>query len=129
MLSKNKDGVDGIPNSFRLEVVKLGKDIDGEDITSCVVVPDLHAVFKKAPAKPRGANQTIALKEIKALILAVPTQPHSGPIKINTEDAIAAIGTVLSVDGKRRRERAQTAINGLVAAEIVSQKDGQLWLS
>lgn len=128
-LSKNKDGVDGIPNSFRLEIVKLGKDADGEEITSCVVLPDSHAVFKAAPKKPKGANQTIALKEINRLIRAVPAQPRSGSIKINTEDAIAAIGDALTCPDKRKRERAQTAINGLVAADIISQKDSQLWLS
>jgi len=128
-LSKSKDGVDGVPNNFRLEVVTLGKDADGEDITSCVVLPDVQAVFKQAPKKPVGANQTIALKEINTLILAAQLQAGGGLIKINTEDAIAAVGSVMTCDAKRKRERAQSAINGLIAADILIQKDGQLWLS
>ncbi len=128
-LSKSKDGIDGIPNNFRLELVKLGVDSDGEDITSCVVLPDSHAVFKAVPKKPKGQNQIIAHKEITALIRTATAQPSSGPVKINAEDAIAAVGSAMLCDAKRKRERALSAINGLIAAEILSQKDGQLWLS
>ncbi len=39
-LDKVKDGEDGAKFGFRLEVVKIGVDADGDEITSCVVIPD-----------------------------------------------------------------------------------------
>lgn len=39
-LDKVKDGADGAEHGFRLEVVKIGTDDDGDDISSCVVIPD-----------------------------------------------------------------------------------------
>lgn len=127
-LSKSKDGVDGVPNSFRLEIIKLGKDSDGDDITSCVVAPEVNTVFKTAPKKPKGQNQILALKEFNSLIRAAPIPP-SGIVKINTEDAIKAIGDAMLCEPKRKRERAQSAISSLIAADILSQRDGQLCLS
>ena len=38
-IEKVKDGADGKEHEFRLEVVTVGKDEDGDEITSCVVVP------------------------------------------------------------------------------------------
>lgn len=37
-ISKMKDGEDGLRWGFKLEIVKLGLDADGDDITSCVAV-------------------------------------------------------------------------------------------
>ncbi|MDI1270598.1 MAG: AAA family ATPase, partial [Polaromonas sp.] len=43
VIAKSKDGEDGASHPFKLEVVSLGRDNDGEEITSCVVVPDESA--------------------------------------------------------------------------------------
>lgn len=40
VLRKAKDGRDGITKHFRREVVELGQDLDGDMVTSCVIVPD-----------------------------------------------------------------------------------------
>ena len=86
-------------------------------------------MFRTEPKKPTGQNQKLAMNEINALLRAASTGPSSGPVKISTEDAIAAVGASLVCDAKRKRERAQSAITALIAADILSQKDGQLWLS
>jgi hypothetical protein len=39
-IDKVKDGADGKEHEFRLDVVSLGKDKDGDEITSCVVIPE-----------------------------------------------------------------------------------------
>lgn len=39
-IDKVKDGEDGKFFGFKLETVVIGKDADGDDITSCVVIPD-----------------------------------------------------------------------------------------
>lgn len=39
-VDKSKDGADGAEHGFRLEVIELGTDDDGDPVTSCVAVPD-----------------------------------------------------------------------------------------
>ncbi len=38
-ITKMKDGLDNVEYGFKLDVVNLGVDADGEAVTSCVVVP------------------------------------------------------------------------------------------
>ena len=38
-----KDGADGAEHGFRLEVIELGTDDDGDTLTSCAIAPDDHA--------------------------------------------------------------------------------------
>ncbi|MBI3480443.1 MAG: AAA family ATPase [Nitrosomonadales bacterium] len=37
--AKSKDGIDGVAHPFKLQVVELGIDADGDPITSCVICP------------------------------------------------------------------------------------------
>ena len=55
-LAKAKDGQDGITHPFRLEVINVGTDSDGEAITSCVAV---GADRGARPAKPLTPNQQV----------------------------------------------------------------------
>lgn len=57
-VDKAKDGTDGGRHGFRLEVVKLGEDADGDDVTSCVVVRDDSAKPRRKPS----AGERAALK-------------------------------------------------------------------
>jgi hypothetical protein len=41
--NKVKDGADGAEHGFRLEVIELGTDDDGDTLTSCAIAPDDHA--------------------------------------------------------------------------------------
>ena len=59
-ISKSKDSVDGESTAFKLELIKLGQDEDGDEITSCVAVSDLFRV--KTPKFPPGKNQKLVLK-------------------------------------------------------------------
>jgi hypothetical protein len=63
-LAKAKDGEDGGTTPFKLEVVHLGFDEDGEPITSCIVLGDLFR--ESQPQAPRGTNQKAVLVVIKA---------------------------------------------------------------
>lgn len=40
---KVKDGADGAEHGFKLEVIVLGTDDDGDTLTSCAIAPDDHA--------------------------------------------------------------------------------------
>lgn len=52
---KARDGVDGDEHRFRLSIVEIGEDEDGEAITSCVAVPDNSLPI--ARIKPLSRNQ------------------------------------------------------------------------
>lgn len=127
-LAKNKDGRDGLTSGFQLQPVTIGQDADGVDITSCVVVPNSQNIFKPKPPKPRGAHQTVALREFMKLYHQAPAPPSKCSKTIKLEDAIAAVSVALIVDDpKRKRERAQEAIQGLIASDFLGHKDGHLW--
>ena len=59
-LEKSKDGEDGIEHGFKLRVVDLGEDEDGDPITSCVIVPD-GAVSPQWGYKPLSPNKHLAM--------------------------------------------------------------------
>lgn len=62
-VDKAKDGRDGETHYFRLNVVEIGIDEDGDAITSCVIVPE------EAPtspgAKPLNAIQKLAMESFR----------------------------------------------------------------
>lgn len=56
--AKVKDGADDFEVPFKLSIIHLGFDDDGDAVTSCVAVPDLEALFM--PKRPSGKNQILA---------------------------------------------------------------------
>nr|WP_281355972.1 AAA family ATPase [Azoarcus taiwanensis] len=63
-VDKAKDGRDGDVHYFRLHVVEIETDEDGDVVTSCVVVPD--SVMPTRAEKPLTANQKMALESFRA---------------------------------------------------------------
>lgn len=58
IVSKQKDGEDGGEFGFRLGVVKIGEDEEGDDITSCVVEhTNTTAAGVKKRGRPLGPNE------------------------------------------------------------------------
>lgn len=57
-VAKSKDGADGEEHMFSLEVISLGQDGDGDEITSCVVRPEAAA---RAKAERLSKAEMIAL--------------------------------------------------------------------
>ncbi len=72
-IAKSKDDAAGNSYSFKLEVVKIGHDIEGEEITSCVAEYGGSKTPSKRGKSSLGSNQAIALKLIKEQIK---TSPH-----------------------------------------------------
>ncbi|MBK9685422.1 MAG: AAA family ATPase [Betaproteobacteria bacterium] len=60
--SKVKDGADGEAHPFRLEVVQLAPDEDGEPVSSCVVRRDESAAEIQRAKVPQGGNQRLVLR-------------------------------------------------------------------
>lgn len=132
-VAKSKDGEDGKSHPFRLEVVEIDIDEDGDSVTSCVVSPEESAAEAvRRVALPGGGNQRIAYDAIASALKdtrtfgkasAPPTRPC-----IEFDAAITAAAAALPCEPKRRRERAQQAVIGLVSRGNLKHQEGWLWL-
>ena len=133
-IAKAKDAGDGEAHSFRLELVELGTDEDGEPVTSCTVEPEDAARASK-PTAPVGGNQRIAWDRIGALLReAGDVRPEGAPAELPAgrpvvalEAAIEDVANRLVCDPKRRRERATEAIRGLCGRGVLQHVEGWLW--
>jgi hypothetical protein len=130
-LSKSKDGEDGKAHPFRLQVSELGFDDAGFEVTSCTVEPEAAAESIQKARIPGGGNMRIAWDRLGELLrqsqnFGKASAPPSRPC-IELEAATADIAERLTCDQKRRRERTQTAITGLVARGLMIHEGGWLW--
>jgi hypothetical protein len=121
ILEKMKDGEDGIRWPFRLEVVDVGIDNDGDIITSCVAVPaelQTKVEEERLGLKRRGRVENHVL-EIMTLF---GEQSIVGAVEL-IDRAVAALQA--PEDGKRdtRRQSVTRAIQALS-----KEKDGPLRL-
>ena len=135
LIAKSKDGEDGQSNYFGLEVVELGRDEDNEPITSCVIrAIDANGEMKRV-LPPNAGNQKIAYDTLKELIKkAGDRRPPGAPAElpndrpcIDLDYAIGEVGKRLIVDEKRKTERAQLAIAGLVNKGLIVMRAGFIW--
>ena len=130
-IAKSKDGSDGQTHAFRLEVVDLGEDEDGETITSCVIRFD-DAPVSKRPKPPKGGNQRIVFDALQPLFREAHHIGKAGAPAIRPcialDDAINGVRGRLTVEPKRRTERARQAITSLVASGVLGLNEGWLWL-
>jgi hypothetical protein len=135
-VAKAKDGADGEDRAFKLEVVELGRDADGDAVTSCVVTPDASAVFRRR--EPTGARQKAAMK---ALIEALRDSHHLGQAGsapdttcIRVEDAIAIVASTLTTEVPNKRgNRAKGIVQRLVDGRYLQsgldpQEEAWVWL-
>lgn len=139
-IAKSKDGQDGLAHPFRLRVVEVGHDDDGQPITSCVVeqLPeDDKAPMTRRPAKPTGGNLLIVFNRLGELLRkagdrrpdgAPESLPKGRPV-LAIEDAVEQIKESLPVEPRRRGERCRDALARLVAAGHFVTADGWIWAS
>ncbi len=129
-IAKSKDDETGAAHAFRLDVVPLGFDEDGE-ITSCVIVPDESREKVRRVVLPQGGNQLVALNALAAPLResnifgkpgAIPGRPC-----LELEEAVRIVAASLAVEPKRRNERARDALTGLVSRGIYGLHDGWIW--
>jgi hypothetical protein len=136
VIAKSKDGEDGEAHPFKLDVVELGTDEDGEPITSCVVHPlEQVAEALRRPLPPKSGNQRAVWDTLGEIFRkagnvkpegAPDTLPQGRPC-ITLEAAIEQTRTRLVCDPKRQTERAQAAIRGLVDRGILCHEGGFVW--
>ena len=131
-VSKSKDGADGEAHPFRLELVNLAPDDEGEPVTSCVVRRDESPENATRSRLPKGGNQKVVLDALGDLLRksadrGKASAPPQRPC-VETEAAVDAIAPRLTVEPLRRKERVRHALTGLVAAGVVTCREGWLWL-
>lgn len=130
-VAKSKDDETGTVHAFRLDVVQVGFDDEGEEVTSCVAVPDDTIEAVKQVKLPSGGNQKIALGA-----LAEPLRtskefnkdgaPNGHPC-IRLDEAVSLVAERMVCEGKHKSSRAKEAVTGLVARGIYGVKGDWLW--
>lgn len=132
-VAKSKDGEDGASHSFTLDVVSLGVDSDGDEITSCVIVAgqSTQAIQNKKPTL--GSNQTIAMKALEeSLCKSVDIDKDGAPPGkpcLRFEQALTIVAPLMPVDGKYKKLRAKEALTGLANKSVVGMHGDWLWVN
>jgi putative DNA primase/helicase len=140
-LSKVKNGQDGQKLAFRLEVVEVGQDEDGDPVTSCVVAfEDAPAKIQRTakPAAKLNPPETMALRAIRYMLDN--GQPQSAPaiqgvpsgtLAASLREARAhALKSGFSDEGERPdtvKKRWSRALESLVAKEKVRLDGDLVW--
>jgi AAA domain/Primase C terminal 2 (PriCT-2) len=120
-LSKSKEGESGVAHGFDLAPHIVGRNREGEQITSCAVRPAVLHDRRTANAVT-GKNQKVALKVLTGLLR---DHPNGLPI----EAATRAVGEVMTCEMTRRGSRAAEAIKSLTASGHLVEIDGGITLS
>lgn len=128
-LQSAKDDADGEVHGFKLAVVDLGRDEDGDPITSCVVDPCAVAA---APERQLSKNQQIVMQ---ALYEAIKEHGHYAPVTGGnylavTEQQLIDVATPKMTDIKEARYRTHTVrkiIPELVKHGKIECNSGYIW--
>ena len=138
-IAKAKDGQDGKCFSFNLKVHNLGKDSDGDEITSCTIERATTNIFVKPP--PQGPKQQAAYKSLKAHIAALPNPPlgiagsTSGVPSMKFEDAVSFLaGTLTTTPKNKRSNEARRLLAGLhhsghIDTGLDASSDSWCWIT
>jgi SepF-like predicted cell division protein (DUF552 family) len=137
-VAKAKDGQDGKSVPFELKSHVLGFDTDGDEITSCTIVPVQGNIFAKP--QPKGQSQQSALKAIERQIasLAKPPlvmagcPPNTSGMKF--EDAVTHLAGSLHDKPKNKRNNEARRLlkaladGGFVGTTIDANLDAWCWV-
>ncbi len=138
-IAKSKDGEDGEAHPFKLDLVRICEDEDGEPVTSCVVAPFVEGtgeMVRRAPI-PKQGNQRIVWDGIGELLKAAgisapegsPPELPPGRPAVLLEDAIEKVRTRLTCEEKRQTERTRAAVTGLVTRGLMVLRGGWIWIA
>lgn len=137
-MAKSKDGEDGAAHPFRLDVVEIDTDEDGEPVTSCVVVPEESAGDAVRRVQiPKGGNARIVWDALRDLFKATgdgrpegaPQDLPPGRPVLQLVDAIDRTKGRLTCDADQRGYRARLAITSLVTSGLLTCSEGWIWIS
>ena len=138
-IAKAKDGQDGKNFPFNLKVHNLGKDSDGDEITSCTIEQALPNIFVKPP--PQGPKQQSAFKALKVHIATLVNPPlglagsPSGMPCMKFEDAVSYLAGTLTTTAKNKRSNeARRLLAGLthsghIDTGLDANSDSWCWIT
>ncbi|MCS3449545.1 hypothetical protein M2222_001634 [Bradyrhizobium elkanii] len=130
-----KDGPQGGQIVSNLEVVTVGRDEDGEEITSCVVNPCDDAPAAGEPkTRALKPEHRLALDALDAAILdhgqrMVSVEMPSGVMVAHADDWRAELYRrgIIDKDHSNPSQQFKRLWQRLAAAQLVAQRDGQFW--
>ena len=132
-VAKAKDGADGEAHPFKLEVVELAPDDEGDAVTSCVVRRDLSPADIARVQLPRGGNQKLLLEALRPMFKASAVFGKAGAPAprpcLELEVTVTAGAAHMTCATDRRATRAREAVTGLVARGVLGCCDGWVWLT
>lgn len=127
-VAKAKDGEDGKAHAFTLYQVDLGRDADGDLITSCVVRTD--NVPAATVALLSGRNQRLVLAAVRPLFTTGElgrTGAPDGARCVAFDSAEVAGAAVLTGEPRRRRQSSREALASLVDGGWLGMHEGFIW--
>lgn len=132
--AKVKDGEDGKQMAFRLDVINLGLDADGDPMTSCAVMADSSAIL--LPRQPSGKSQQAALSTIRRLLSAATTLGQAGCSPqtqcLKVEEVITDVAATLTAKlPSKRSHEARRLTSALIADGYLHSAldgSGEAWL-
>lgn len=138
-ITKSRDNLSGAVFPFKLDLVHLGVDDDGDVITSCVALADdsPEALATSKSREPLSDRQKLILNGLRDAIAAsgttAPSSPHipSGAKVLALEDAVAVVAPLVPATFKRARNRPaaiKRTIVQLVARKLIGFYEDQIWV-
>lgn len=132
--AKVKDGEDGKHVAFKLHVIDLGVDADGDPINSCAVGPDTGAIFEHK--EPSGKRQLPAYRAIVRELGAATNTGMGGASAqtpcVSMDRAIeVVVATYTAEQPNKRRNRAKGVVQDLLSGGYLHSgldEGGEAWL-
>ena len=129
-VTKQRDAEDRQEFGFNLKVVELGKDCDGDIVTSCTI---LQAEIDPKSRSAGGKNQR-AVQNMFTNFLAekgvhsphLPGFPEPGRYRIVDLEEFIDFGAG-RMTGTNARKAVRRAVSGLVERNILGLNGGKLW--
>lgn len=133
-----KDGAEGATIVSRLDVVTVGTDDDGDEITTCVIEPvegDAVPATTTAPKRKLSDRQKLALDALGGCVLdqgkdvpaafGLPSGVKAVPIEVWRTELFAR--GVLDHDAPSPREDYRRVKTSLQARQLIGERDGLVW--
>jgi hypothetical protein len=132
-VEKSRDGISGEALPFELQVIELGKDQDGDPVTTCVV----NQIFSGTPKRraPTGKNQLVVWNVIREVVSDLgEVMPETSAIPqgvraASVESVFArAVPKFPGIPAWRARDRVSQAMVSLQSSGLIGCHGDFVWL-
>ena len=135
--TKQRDMEPKPPFGFKLNIEKLGQDEDGDEVTTCTIIPATAEEVKEAKRKkePSGKNQKIvweAFRDLKLEEVGNPNPagtgfPDAGTVWCIAEADLKEYCMGKFPSGKNKSSAFDNAVNGMIDGGFLQRNNSQLW--